>query len=150
MPNALPPLETDKSNSGTSLFANGSRSAPTQPLLERHERVSQLAVAAEQVLAQHYGTAPRRNWMTGISIGGYLTRWKLEKRPELYDGGFDWEGAVFKSQGPNEFITCRPRCAATRPRRSTRRLGSPAARQPSSPAAPVRHRLRARVGVAVG
>ena len=68
------------------MFANGSRSAPAQPLLEWHERVSQLTVAAKQVVALRYGTAPRRTWMTGISNGGYLTRWQLEKRPELYDG----------------------------------------------------------------
>ena len=33
--------------------------------------------------------------MTGISNGGYLTRWQLEKRPDLYDGGVDWEGTLF-------------------------------------------------------
>jgi hypothetical protein len=94
---------TDKGNSGTSFYNNGARSAPAQPLLEWHERVSELTVAAKQVLAQRYGTAPARTWMTGISNGGYLTRWQLEKRPELYDGGVDWEGSLFQSQGPNLF-----------------------------------------------
>ena len=39
--------------------------------------------------------------MTGISNGGYLTRWQLENRPDLYDGGVDWEGTLFRAAGPN-------------------------------------------------
>ena len=92
---------TDKGNNGTSFFNNGSRSAPGQVLLEWHDRVSELTIAAKQVVAQRYGTAPQRTWMTGISNGGYLTRWQLEKRPELFDGGVDWEGSLFQSEGPN-------------------------------------------------
>jgi hypothetical protein len=41
--------------------------------------------------------------MTGISNGGYLTRWQLENHPELYDGGVDWEGTLFTANGPNLF-----------------------------------------------
>jgi hypothetical protein len=94
---------TDKGNTGTSFFANGARSAPGEPLREWHDRVSELAVAAKQVVAQRYGSAPSRTWMTGISNGGYLTRWQLENRPELYDGGVDWEGTLFRADGPNLF-----------------------------------------------
>jgi hypothetical protein len=39
--------------------------------------------------------------MAGISNGGYLTRWQLENRPDLYDGGLDWEGTLFRAEGPN-------------------------------------------------
>ena len=39
--------------------------------------------------------------MAGISNGGYLTRWQLENRPDLYDGGLDWEGTLFRADGPN-------------------------------------------------
>ena len=94
---------TDKGNSGTSFFVNGARSAPGQALQEWHQRVSQLTVAAKQVVAQRYGKAPARTWMTGISNGGYLTRWQLENRPELYDGGVDWEGSLFQGASPNLF-----------------------------------------------
>ena len=94
---------TDKGNTGTSFFVNGSRSAPGEAVREWHDRVSELAVAAKQVVAQRYGTAPERTWMTGISNGGYLTRWQLENRPELYDGGVDWEGTLFRPDGPNLF-----------------------------------------------
>jgi hypothetical protein len=41
--------------------------------------------------------------MTGISNGGYLTRWQLENRPDLYDGGVDWEGSLFQGDAPNLF-----------------------------------------------
>ncbi len=94
---------TDKGNTGTSFFNNGSRSAPGAAVREWHDRVSELAVAAKQVVAQRYGAAPERTWMTGISNGGYLTRWQLENRPELYDGGVDWEGTLFRPDGPNLF-----------------------------------------------
>ena len=30
-------------------------------------------------------------------------RWQLENRPELYDGGVDWEGTLFTPDGPNLF-----------------------------------------------
>ncbi len=94
---------TDKGNTGTSFFNNGSRSAPGQAVREWHDRVSELTVAAKEVVAQRYGAAPQRTWMTGISNGGYLTRWQLENRPELFDGGVDWEGTLFRADGPNLF-----------------------------------------------
>jgi hypothetical protein len=85
---------TDKGNTGTSFYENGSRSAPGQAVREWHDRVSELAAAAKEVVAQRYGARPARTWMTGISNGGYLTRWQLENRPELFDGGVDWEGTL--------------------------------------------------------
>ena len=94
---------TDKGNTGTAFYENGSRSAPGQAVREWHDRVSELAVAAKDVVAQRYGTGPARTWMTGISNGGYLTRWQLENRPELFDGGVDWEGTLFTADGPNLF-----------------------------------------------
>ena len=115
---------TDKGNTGTSFFNNGSRSAPGQAVREWHDRVSELTVAAKQVVAQRYGTAPARTWMTGISNGGYLTRWQLENRPELYDGGVDCEGTLFLAEGPNLF-TYLPTALREYPQAMT----DPAARQ---------------------
>lgn len=55
--------------------------------------------------------------MTELSNGGYLVRWQLENRPELYDGGVDWEGTLWAADGPNlvdflpEALTAYPRYA---------------------------------------
>ena len=91
----------DKGNSGTSFYDNASRSGPGQPEQEWNYRVTELTKAVKPVLQQRYGHLPARTYMTGISNGGYLTRWQLENRPELYDGGVDWEGTLFRAAGPN-------------------------------------------------
>ncbi len=36
-----------------------------------------------------------------MSNAGYLVRWQLENHPELYDGGVDWEGTLWRADGPN-------------------------------------------------
>lgn len=90
---------TDKGNTGTRFFADGS--APGGSIAEWNSRVTQLTVAAKQAVASVYGAEPGRTYMMGISNGGYLTRWQLENRPDLYDGGVDWEGTLFRADGPN-------------------------------------------------
>ncbi|GGJ68840.1 tannase/feruloyl esterase family alpha/beta hydrolase [Streptomyces brasiliensis] len=94
---------TDKGNSGTDFYRDGAR--PGDAVAEWNARTTQLTRAARRVVAQRYGTAPRRTYMTGMSNGGYLTRWQLENHPELYDGGVDWEGTLWTTQGPNLFTT---------------------------------------------
>ena len=39
--------------------------------------------------------------MAGLSNGGYLVRWQLERNPWLFDGGVDWAGTLFTADGPN-------------------------------------------------
>ena len=90
---------TDKGNTGAQFYRDGVR--PGDAVVEWNERVTQLAVAAKAVVAQRYGSAPRRTYATGLSNGGYLARWQLENRPWLYDGGVDWEGTLFRADGPN-------------------------------------------------
>jgi hypothetical protein len=90
---------TDKGNNGADFYRDGSR--PGDAVAEWNERTTQLTRAARRVVAQRYGHAPRRTYMTGMSNGGYLTRWQLENHPELYDGGVDWEGALWTADGPN-------------------------------------------------
>ena len=92
---------TDKGNTGSKFYADGSR--PGGSVAEWNRRVTQLTRATKTVLAQRYGRAPRRTYMMGISNGGYLTRWQLENRPGLYDGGVDWEGTLWRAEGPNLF-----------------------------------------------
>jgi hypothetical protein len=84
---------TDKGNTGTSFYVDGDE--PGDAVLEWHTRVAELTRATKAVVRQRYGKAARRTYVTGISNGGYLTRWQLERYPGLYDGGVDWEGTLF-------------------------------------------------------
>jgi Tannase and feruloyl esterase len=83
---------TDKGNNGPRAYADGVK--PGDAIAEWHARVSELTVAAKAVLAQRYHRAPRRTYIAGVSVAGYLTRWQLENRPELYDGGIDWNAVL--------------------------------------------------------
>lgn len=100
---------TDKGNSGADFYRDGKR--PGDAVAEWNTRTTQLTRAARKAVAQRYGHAPRRTYMTGISNGGYLTRWQLENHPELYDGGVDWEGALWTADGPN-LLTSLPTAVA--------------------------------------
>lgn len=100
---------TDKGNNGTDFYRDGDR--PGDAIAEWNARTTQLTRAARKAVAQRYGHAPRRTYMTGISNGGYLTRWQLENHPELYDGGVDWEGALWTANGPN-LLTSLPTAVA--------------------------------------
>lgn len=90
---------TDKGNTGTAFYDDGSE--PGGSVAEWHYRVEQLTRATKKVVEQRYDQAPKRTYITGISNGGYLTRYALENTPELYDGGVDWEGTLFRAEGPN-------------------------------------------------
>ena len=90
---------TDKGNSGGSFQNDGA--TPGDAIAEWNRRVTQLTRATKGVVRQTYRRTPRRTYLFGISNGGYLTRWQLENRPRLYDGGIDWEGTLFRAAGPN-------------------------------------------------
>jgi len=92
---------TDKGNNSNDFYRDGRQ--PGDAVAEWHARVTQLAVAAKGALRERYGHKPAHTYMAGISNGGYLVRWQLENRPELYDGGVDWEGTLFTPDGPNLF-----------------------------------------------
>ncbi|MFI7347492.1 tannase/feruloyl esterase family alpha/beta hydrolase [Streptomyces sp. NPDC049936] len=100
---------TDKGNNGTDFYRDGVR--PGDAVAEWNARTTQLTRAAKRVAAQRYGHAPRRTYITGISNGGYLTRWQLENHPGLYDGGVDWEGALWTADGPS-LLTSLPTAVA--------------------------------------
>lgn len=90
---------TDKGNTGASFWDDGS--SPGGSIREWHRRVTELAVATKDTVTRVRAERPSRTYMAGISNGGYLTRWQLENRPDLYDGGLDWEGTLFRADGPN-------------------------------------------------
>ncbi|MEU8543899.1 tannase/feruloyl esterase family alpha/beta hydrolase [Streptomyces sp. NPDC048717] len=107
---------TDKGNSGPDFFTDGRE--PGGAVAEWNRRVTELTKAAKQAVRQRYGSGPRRTYMTGVSNAGYLTRWQLENRPELYDGGVDWEGVLWTTDGPN-LLTSLPVTVARRLGRAT-------------------------------
>ncbi|MFF5389931.1 tannase/feruloyl esterase family alpha/beta hydrolase [Streptomyces sp. NPDC013012] len=90
---------TDKGNTGPDFFTDGRR--PGDAVAEWNRRVTELTLAAKKAVRQRYGRSPGHTYVTGISNAGYLTRWQLENRPELYDGGVDWEGVLWTARGPN-------------------------------------------------
>jgi hypothetical protein len=112
---------TDKGNTGVEFYRDGVR--PGDAIAEWHHRVAQLTVAAKAVVAQRYGRFPKRTIMTGVSNGGYLTRWQLERFGWLYDGGVDWEGTLFTPDGPH-LLTFLPPALRAYPRYAA---GDPAA-----------------------
>ncbi len=104
---------TDKGNSGTMFHRDGDE--PGDAVAEWNLRVTELARAMRDVIRQYYGHTADWIYMTGISNGGYLTRWQLENNPELFDGGVDWEGTLFREQGPN-LLTYLPAALRNYPR----------------------------------
>ncbi|WP_107407893.1 tannase/feruloyl esterase family alpha/beta hydrolase [Streptomyces sp. CC77] len=89
---------TDKGNTGLAFHRDGR--SPGDAIAEWNHRLTQLTRAARATVAQHYHRPPARTLVTGISNGGYLVRWQLENHPELYDGGVDWEGTLWRADGP--------------------------------------------------
>ncbi|MEQ3549282.1 3-hydroxybutyrate oligomer hydrolase family protein [Pseudonocardia nematodicida] len=90
---------TDKGNTGTEFHVGAG--APGDAVAEWNIRVTELTRAASETARRHYGMPPSRTLMAGLSNGGYLVRWQLENHPELYDGGVDWEGVLWRADGPN-------------------------------------------------
>ncbi|MGW7080280.1 tannase/feruloyl esterase family alpha/beta hydrolase [Streptomyces sp. NPDC054866] len=90
---------TDKGNTGAAFYRHGAE--PGDAIAEWNTRLTQLTRAARAVVAQRYHRPPARTLATGMSNGGYLVRWQLENHPELYDGGVDWEGTLWRTKGPN-------------------------------------------------
>lgn len=97
---------TDKGNTGVAFHHDGDR--PADAIAEWHRRVTQLAVAAKVVVAQRYGRMPGKTVAAGVSNGGYLVRWQLERNAWLFDGGLDWEGTLWRDRGPNLFTVLPP------------------------------------------
>ncbi|MFF7547877.1 tannase/feruloyl esterase family alpha/beta hydrolase [Streptomyces canus] len=89
---------TDKGNTGLAFYRDGK--APGDAIAEWNARLTQLTRAARGTVARRYHRPPSRTLVTGMSNGGYLVRWQLENRPELYDGGVDWEGTLWRPDGP--------------------------------------------------
>ena len=126
----------DKGNTGPLFFRDGKE--PGDAIREWHARTTQVARAAQKVVRQAYGRPAARTSMTGVSNGGYLTRWQLENRPGVFDGGVESEGTLFELD--NNLLTYLPdalnayRTSATRRDRHGSRPGRRCTPPASSPA----------------
>jgi len=92
---------TDKGNDGVLFYRDGV--IPGDAIAEWNDRITELTIAAKDVVRQRYGQLPAYTYITGLSNGGYLTRFALENHADLYDGGVDWEGTHWRPEGPNIF-----------------------------------------------
>ncbi|MFE0105293.1 tannase/feruloyl esterase family alpha/beta hydrolase [Streptomyces sp. NPDC059009] len=117
---------TDKGNTGPAFHRDGA--APGAAVAEWNQRLTQLTRAARSVTVRHYRRPLSRTLVTGMSNGGYLVRWQLENHPELYDGGVDWEGPLWRPDGPN-LLTSLPVALRSYPRYAEGGAGARRAQQ---------------------
>ena len=131
---------TDKGNSGPMLYTDGQE--PGDAIAEWHSRVTELTIAAKDVLAQRYHREPRRTYIAGFSAAGYLARWQLENRPGLYDGGIAWSGVLMTPE--RNLLTYPPHRPASLPPVRRHRVARGA---PGTPRRRLPERFRADLGV---
>ncbi len=68
---------------------------PDNSFKEWSVRTVQAAKIAQLLSLVHYGRFVERNYLVGISAGGWTVRHVLENYPQFFDGGIDWEGVLF-------------------------------------------------------
>jgi len=106
----------DKGNTGLNFFRSGDDETggslatwiPGRAIEQWAPSMESTALAAEGVLEQLHGRAPSLTYAAGISNGGHQTRLALERYPETFDGGIDWEGTLLTPEEPNLFTYLPP------------------------------------------
>lgn len=106
----------DKGNTGLNFFragddeTGGSRTEwiPGRAIEQWAPFMELTALAAKGTLEQLHGAPPSLTYAAGISNGGYQTRIALERYPELFEGGLDWEGTLLIPEAPNLFTYIPP------------------------------------------
>ena len=63
-----------------------------------NEDLTALILAAQAYLGKRFGRHPVRTYAVGTSNGAAQVRSLLESRPDLVDGGVDWEGVYWSPQ----------------------------------------------------
>jgi hypothetical protein len=68
------------------------------PIARWNEDFIALITVAQAYLGDRFGRPPTRTYAVGTSNGGAQVRALLESRPDLVDGGVDWEGVFWAPQ----------------------------------------------------
>ncbi|MBW3658567.1 MAG: cell wall-binding repeat-containing protein [Actinobacteria bacterium] len=106
----------DKGNTGLNFFragddeTGGSRTAwiPNAAIAQWAPMMQQAALAGQGALRSIHDREAELTYVAGISNAGYQTRLAVERYPELFDGGVDWEGTLFTEDGPNLYTYIPP------------------------------------------
>jgi putative cell wall-binding protein len=106
----------DKGNTGLNFFRAGDDETageattwvPPAAIAQWGGFMGRAAVAGQGALADLHGRGPEVTYAAGISNGGYQTRLALERHPDLFDGGVDWEGTLFTPDPPNLYTSIPP------------------------------------------
>jgi hypothetical protein len=103
----------DKGNIGLNFFRAGDTETdggppgspwvPPRAMEQWAPMMERTALAAQGALEELFDRAPTYTYASGISNGGYQTRLAVERYPEIFDGGIDWEGTLIQPDVPNIF-----------------------------------------------
>ncbi len=78
---------------------------PLRSMAEWEEAYIGLVDQARQLVGKYYGQDASRTYIAGVSNGGYVVRIMLERHPELFDGGVEWEGVFWHPEGRHLMTT---------------------------------------------
>ena len=68
---------------------------PKRSIGEWESHYQLLTNITQQLVKEFYDRPIQRTYISGVSNGGYITRMMLERHPELFDGGVEWEGVLW-------------------------------------------------------
>ena len=68
---------------------------PRRSLREWDAHYTALTGLAQSLAKEFYDRPIERTYISGVSNGGYVTRLMIERHPELFDGGVEWEGVLW-------------------------------------------------------
>lgn len=74
---------------------------PENSIRRWSSRLEALARAAQAECRAFYGRPPRRTYAVGLSNGGYIARRALEGRSDLFDGGLEVSGVMWRADRGN-------------------------------------------------
>ena len=84
------PFDIAEAPKNTAVLRFGALYPHHVPVAAWHADLPAVILAAAEHVRSLRGSAPRRTYAVGLSIGGGQVRWLLERHPELAAGGLEW------------------------------------------------------------